>query len=110
MTSSKQPCERIVGEVLPVIRAKLAMVIIQEYCLSQTATAQLLGVTQAAVSQYTTGRRADEDVLAGNPTIEEEIDVLAKRLVEGLEAGEREKLFCGLCRMCQTLPYDSDDR
>ncbi len=101
MTNGKQPCERIVAEILPTIRAKLALTILAEYGLSQIKTAELLGVTQAAVSQYTTGRRGDENVLREFPDIDTEIAKMASRLVKGLEDGERETMLCGICRMCQ---------
>lgn len=101
MTNGKQPCERIVAEILPTIRAKLALTILAEYGLSQIKTAELLGVTQAAISQYTTGRRGDENVLREFPDIDTEIAKMASRLVKGLEDGERETMLCGICRMCQ---------
>jgi hypothetical protein len=101
MTNGKQPCERIVAEILPTIRAKLALTILAEYGLSQIKTAELLGVTQAAISQYTTGRRGDESVLREFPDIDTEIAKMASRLVKGLEDGERETMLCGICKMCQ---------
>ncbi len=101
MTNGKQPCERIVAEILPTIRAKLALTILEEYGLSQIKTAELLGVTQAAISQYTTGRRGDESVLREFPDIDTEIAKMAAKLVKGLEDGERETMLCGICRMCQ---------
>ena len=101
MTNGKQPCERIVAEILPTIRAKLALTILTEYGLSQIKTAELLGVTQAAISQYATGRRGDENVLREFPDIDTEIAKMAARLVKGLEDDERETMLCGICRMCQ---------
>ncbi|MCK4367790.1 MAG: XRE family transcriptional regulator [Thermoplasmata archaeon] len=101
MTDGKQPCERIVAEILPTLRAKLALTILREYGLSQVKTAELLGVTQAAVSQYTTGRRGDEKVLKDYPNIDDEIAEMAAKLVEGVGNDERERMLCGICRMCQ---------
>lgn len=101
MTEGKQPCERIVAEILPTIRAKLALTILGRYGLSQIETAELLGVTQAAVSQYTTGRRGDEKVLDEFPDIDDEITGMAAKLVEGIGSDERETMLCGICRMCQ---------
>lgn len=108
MTNGKQPCERIVAEILPTIRAKLALTILEEYGLSQIKTAELLGVTQAAVSQYTTGRRGDENALMEFPDIEAKITKMATKLVEGLEDDERETMLCDICRMCQPGDRDSD--
>ena len=69
--------------------------------MSQVKTAELLGVTQAAVSQYTTGRRGDEKVLKDYPNIDDEIAEMAAKLVEGVGNDERERMLCGICRMCQ---------
>ncbi len=101
MTDGKQPCERIVAEILPTIRARLALTILGEYGLSQIKTAGLLGVTQAAVSQYTTGRRGNDRVLEDYPNIDDEIAEMAAKLVEGVGNDERERMLCGICRMCQ---------
>lgn len=46
------PCEVAVKSVLPVIRAMLAKQFTQKYHLKQKETGKLLGVTQAAISQY----------------------------------------------------------
>jgi predicted transcriptional regulator len=104
MTDGKQPCERIVAEVLPVIRAKVASIILEEHGLSQTKTAELLGVTQAAISQYATGRRADERVLENLRDVEDEIANMASRLVEGLDKKEKKEMICRICGMCQEKP------
>ncbi|MCJ2670518.1 MAG: helix-turn-helix domain-containing protein [Thermoplasmata archaeon] len=101
MTVGKQPCERVVAEILPVIRAKVASIIIEEYGLSQTKTAELLGVTQAAISQYATGRRADERALEHLPKVDSEFEKMASRLVEGLDGKERKIIICRICGMCQ---------
>ena len=51
------PCEIVVKTVLPVMRAMVAKELIKVYNLKQVEVADLIGVTQAAVSQYVRGER-----------------------------------------------------
>lgn len=102
MASGKQPCEIIVGEVLPTVRAYLAHTLLTEHGCRQTEAAKLLGITQAAISQYMTGRRGDEDLLKDFPEIQNEIREIAAKLVENVGDKERERMLCKLCRLFQT--------
>ncbi|MFQ6106316.1 MAG: transcriptional regulator [Thermoplasmata archaeon] len=102
MTDRKQPCEAIVIEILPNIRARLAAIILNEYGLSQTKTAELLGVTQAAISQYTTRRRGSDKTLEDFPEMSKSIHDMAEAVVTGVSDEERSRLLCKLCVMCQT--------
>jgi predicted transcriptional regulator len=101
MTHGRQPCETIVTDVLPTIRAELAGILLEEYELSQTKTANLLGVTQAAISQYTTKRRGDAQTLKDYPEIRQIIREMADSLVNGMDDDERAVQLCKLCRICQ---------
>lgn len=51
------PCEDVVWDVLPKIRATLAWYMVKEYGLKGHEVSQKLGVSDAAVSQYMTGKR-----------------------------------------------------
>lgn len=75
------PQEIEVWYVLPALRREFANVLIKEHKLSQKKVAGLLQITEAAVSQYISGKRAgkvkfDMDVLA-------EVRKSAKRVVKG---------------------------
>lgn len=52
-----QPCEIAVKVVVPAIRSALAQELTRTYGLKQREVANLLGLTQTAVSKYTTGVR-----------------------------------------------------
>lgn len=54
------PSEIQVWYLLPVIRKELATVLVKEEGLSQKEAAKLLGVTEAAISQYFKDKRAKE--------------------------------------------------
>ena len=58
------PQEIEVRYILPAIRRELARVFIQEHKLSQKEAAKMLGLTEAAVSQYQHSKRAKEVVFS----------------------------------------------
>ena len=73
------PQEIEVRYILPAIRRELARIFIQEYKLSQKETASILGLTEAAVSQYQHSKRAKEVVFSEK--VIDEIRVSAKRIL-----------------------------
>jgi predicted transcriptional regulator len=58
------PQEIEVRYILPAIRRELARVFIKEHNLSQKEAAKLLGLTEAAISQYQHSKRAKEVVFS----------------------------------------------
>ena len=78
------PQEIMVWYVLPAIRRELSKTLIKEHKLTQKQVAELLGITEAAVSQYLKSKRAkdvifDEQVLA-------QIRKSADKIVENKES------------------------
>lgn len=64
------PQEIEVRYILPAIRRELARIFVQEHKLNQKEAAKILGLTEAAVSQYQHSKRAKEVVFSGNVTNE----------------------------------------
>ena len=93
----KTPCEIIVWQVLPVIRKEFAKNLIKKHDLSQKEAARRLGVTEAAVSRYITGKRGTSDVLDGK--ILKEVTKSVNRLIEGNGTTVIEET----CRVCRLL-------
>ena len=60
------PQEIAVRYILPAIRREMAKVLIEKHKFSQKETAKLLGITEAAVSQYLHSKRAKEVVFSQN--------------------------------------------
>ncbi|MBS3142813.1 hypothetical protein J4464_05505 [Candidatus Woesearchaeota archaeon] len=54
------PQEIEVWYVIPAIRKELAKVFVHDFQLSQKQTAKVLGITEAAISQYLNQKRASE--------------------------------------------------
>ena len=93
------PCEVAVKSVVPAIKATLAKELIEMHGLRQQEVASLLGVTQAAVSQYA------RSVRGGALRIEKdnEVRMLTMEIVtllanDRLPPMELAIKFCELCR------------
>jgi predicted transcriptional regulator len=93
----KSPCEEIVWDVLPSIRAAIAEELIKRG-ISQKEASKMLGITPPAVSQYVSKKRGyniefREDIRGAigklaDDLIEKKVDDLAKRI-------------CEICRLLQ---------
>lgn len=73
------PQEIEVRYILPAIRRELAKIFIQDYKFSQKDAAKILGLTEAAVSQYQHSKRAKEVVFSDN--VIKEIKVSAEKIL-----------------------------
>src|SRR3989344_2157312 len=60
MKKNLLPQEIEVWYLIPAIRRELAKIFIEKYSLSQKKAAQILGISEAAVSQYVKSKRANE--------------------------------------------------
>ena len=58
----QMPQEIMVWYVLPAIRRELSKILIGEHNLTQKQVAEMLGITEAAVSQYLKSKRAKDVV------------------------------------------------
>jgi len=89
------PCEYIVWHGLPVIRRAIAECMINDHGLNQRKTAQKLGVSPPAVSQYLSGRRGNMNITDNE--IRKEINLSAERII--LQGDEI--LVSETCRLCK---------
>ena len=89
------PCEYIVWNGLPIIRKGIAVCMINDYGLSQKETAEKLGISPAAVSQYLSGKRGKINVT--DKTISKEINKSAEKIIQ---QGD-EILVSETCRLCK---------
>ena len=81
------PQEIEVRYILPAIRRELAKILIKENNLSQKEAAKLLGLTEAAVSQYQHSKRATEVVFSED--IINEIRKSAAKVLSGRNSKQR---------------------
>ena len=95
----KCPCEIIVWNVLPSIRAALAEELIKKG-LSQNEVSGMLGITQAAVSQYTSKKRGSK--INFQKVVKEEI----KKLADDLMDSHVDDLMVRICEICTKVRAD----
>jgi len=92
----KAPCQEIVWDVLPAIRAAIVKELV-ESGVSQLEAARMLEVAPSAVSQYLAGKRGYR--------IEFEDDVKEKvrELASDLKGGRVTNLVERICEICRQL-------
>jgi hypothetical protein len=90
----KTPCQQIVWDVLPAIRAALAAELVKNG-VSQQEVARLLDTAPSAVSQYLTGKRGYRIVF--DPPVQRLIENLAREIKAG-GATDVTGRICGICR------------
>jgi len=97
----KPPCEVVVKDILPAIRAMLVKELIEHHHLSQVEVASKLGITQPAVSQYLRMLRgAGRDrILLKN--IEKYVQMLADDIARGKL--KRKQIIERYCLICRTM-------
>lgn len=96
----KPPCELIVNEILPAIRSITAKKLIEDYGFSQKKVADLMGLTQPAVSQYKRNLRGYKvEVLTKNPDVLKTLNIMIERIATGISMEEQILQFRDICKM-----------
>ncbi len=93
------PCEVAVKSVVPAIRASLAKELIQTHNLKQNDVANLLGITQTAVSKYTRNVRGRVIEIEEVKEVRHMITETAKTLAN--EEVTRRQLAIRFCEICK---------
>jgi hypothetical protein len=88
------PCQKIVWDVLPAIRAAIAVELVK--CgVSQVEASRMLEIAPSAVSQYLSGKRGYR--IEFEDDVKESITRLAQDLVAKKDINVIERM-CGICR------------
>jgi predicted transcriptional regulator len=95
----KSPCEEIVWDVLPSIRAAIAEELIKRG-LSQKEVSTLLGITPPAVSQYVSKKRGY------SMEFEEEVKAQIGKLADDLVQKNVANLTERICQICKDMRGD----
>jgi predicted transcriptional regulator len=103
------PCEVGVKTVLPAIRAVMARAIVEKHGMKEKQAAEILGLSQSAISRYTTKDRGNIITIEKVPEVQTLIDQMIKLLLyEPHQTMETLNLFCRICKtirekglMCQ---------
>ena len=103
------PCEVAVKSVIPAIRSAIARELTKTHGLKQKEVAQLLGITQTAVSKYTRFYRGTvvevQRIEEANFVIQQTVTSLANGEMDKYELAEKLCTICGVIRekgvMCE---------
>jgi predicted transcriptional regulator len=95
------PCQKIVWDVLPALRAAVAVELVKNG-VSQVESARMLEIAPSAVSQYLSGKRGYR--IEFRDDIRHSITELARDLKEG----NVENLVQRICAICREI-RDSDE-
>ncbi len=98
----KTPCETIVWSVVPIIRKEFSKNLIKNHGLNQKEVANKLGITEAAVSRYISGKRGAIEISDDN--ILKEIKESVKRIAKENEEAVIEET-CRICRLLKSREF-----
>ena len=96
------PCEVGVQTVLPAIRALIARTIIQKHGMKETQVAELLGLSQSAISRYTRKNRGNMLIIENEPEVQKLIDQTIHLLLYG-QPHQTTEILELLCQTCKVI-------
>ncbi len=93
------PCEISAKYIIPALRLMIAKKLIEEYHITQSEVARLLGVTQPSISHYLNSRRGARTAkaLAKSKEVREYVDKYVKRVISS-GAPPDDLPFCIVCK------------
>jgi predicted transcriptional regulator len=95
------PCQKIVWDVLPAIRAAIAVELVK--CgVSQVEASKMLEIAPSAVSQYLSGKRGYRIEFEG------EVKSSIEQLAQDLKDGKVDNLVARICDICKQLREEED--
>lgn len=98
------PCEITIKYFIPAIRAKIAKLLAKEHDMTQEEIAFLLGISQAAVSKYLSGKYGKVVKQLERERIIQHIAAsLAKRLIDKRGENMFDEELCKCCRDCKAI-------
>ena len=101
----KTPCEVIVWNVVPIIRKEFAKSLIKNHNFTQREVADKLGITEAAVSRYISGKRGAIEITDNG--ILKEIERSTERIAKK-SSSCTVKEICKICRLLQSRDIVGD--
>jgi len=95
------PCEIAVKSVIPAVRAYVAKELTRTHKMKQNDVANLLGITQTAVSKYTRNVRGQAIRIDQQKEIQKMMNKIALKAAQGKIQGPQ--LIQGFCEVCKTV-------
>ncbi|MCJ7615856.1 MAG: hypothetical protein MUO43_04900 [Desulfobacterales bacterium] len=100
ITKLKPPCELMVRRVLPSVRAEVTRIMVFEHGMLKQDVATILGISNAAVSQYISSKRGAE--VNFSDEVKNEILNYVKLLRNSKDDSQENQNFCHICKLIQT--------
>ncbi len=91
-------CEKMVKYVVPWIRKELAISLVRDYGMPQVRVAEILEVTEAAISQYLSSKRGS-DIKIDDENVIQKIKMSA----ETLSSGRNSRISREICSLCKLI-------
>jgi len=95
------PCEVGVKTILPAVKAVMARSIVQKHGFNEKQTADLLGLSQSAVSRYIGRERGNLLSIENTKEVLELIDQMVVQLIK--DPQNNSKVLELFCRTCTTI-------
>ena len=95
------PCEIAVKSVVPSIRAFIAIELTQSYQMKQDDVANILGITQTAISKYTRQVRGTVIKLDSSEEIKTLIQQMARQILD--QETSKHEIALKFCQICQIV-------
>ena len=96
------PCEVGVQTVLPAIRALIARTIVEKHGMKERQVAELLGLSQSAISRYTRKNRGNILKIENVPEVQKLIEQTIRLLLYG-ETHQTKEILELLCQTCKVI-------
>lgn len=93
------PCEVGVKTVLPAIKAAIARNFIEKHGMKEQQVAEILGLTQSAISRYTTKNRGNLITIENIPEVQRLLEQMINTLLHENSQKEMLELFCQTCKI-----------
>ena len=99
----KPPCIVVVQHILPALRVSVAVELIEKHGLKKKETAEIMGLTPAAITQYLNRTRGDSahQIVKESKNVTNLISEIAKDLAYGESSVD--KIVSKLCFACHIL-------
>jgi uncharacterized protein len=95
------PCEVGVKTVLPAVKAIMARSIVEKHGLNEKQTADILGLSQSAVSRYIGRERGNILNIEGTTEVIALIDQMITHLIK--QPDNKTEILKLFCQTCQTI-------
>jgi predicted transcriptional regulator len=95
------PCEVGVKAVLPAIRALMARTIVEKHGMKEQEVAEILGLSQSAISRYTSKDRGNIISIENVPEVQTLIDQMINLFL--YNAHQKTKILELFCQTCKVI-------